>query len=261
MSQQIYSAEDLLAGHVVVDEFSVEQMNIVQTYLEKQYSPRIDAIIKDFDDEGTEEKGKPDSRMVQEYGDRWTSNPELTRTYLARRTPLSFTFTAGHGDQLQFRLQFENSNHSYYSKSEVTTFDQVVIYFRDNVTTRSAYGTKAFDHIQRKRKIKHIAKLEPTIIEILDRLVEIAEKQRAPFLESKLANKKFYAQRDLDALEDELKSVHEFELKYQGFAIAQNVNNPERKTVPVAEFFLAIQENLLTKIKAEKAKLQEKGLL
>ena len=61
--QQDFSPEDLLTGKVVVDEISVEQMNQVQKFLEDKYSPKIDAIVKDLEDDPLEDnRASDDSR-------------------------------------------------------------------------------------------------------------------------------------------------------------------------------------------------------
>ncbi len=114
-----------------------------------------------------------------------------------------------------------------------------------------ATGQPTLDAKTALEKIKHIVKLEPTIIEILDRLVEIAEKLRAPFLESKLKNKKFHAKTVLFALEEELKSVKAFFKKYEGTLVADETRAD----------FESTEYDIQEKIDAEKAKLKEKGLL
>ena len=231
--QQDFSPEDLLTGKVVVDEISVEQMNQVQKFLEDKYSPKIDAIVKDLKDDPFEDNT-------------WN------RTYLDREAPLQFSLSVG--KQMKFFIRFHDTDHSSYDDKPITKFNEVVIYFEDGVTSRSAYGTKSFYDIQRKRKIKYISKLEPTINEILDRQLELIEPARKAFLENKQRLVKEKAREHLDDLEEELKSVNGFELKYQGFA-------PKGKGVETAKFFLAIGDDLLTKIKVEKAKLKEEGLL
>lgn len=230
MSQQIYSAEDLLAGHVVVDKFSVEQLNIVQKFLEEKFSPQIDAIIKDFDDDENEDN-------------HWN------RTYLRRDAPLSFHMTIG-SKKLSFWIHFDASGyHSYDEK--LTSYDQVTVIFEDGVTTRSAYGTQTLDNIQRKRKIKYIAKLEPTIIEVLDRIEKIASEERVKFLENKLENKKTIAREHLDDLEEELEQVKSFQKKY----------SEHLKADETFADFQSIEYDLNKKIDSEKAKLKRNGLL
>ncbi len=226
--QQDFSPEDLLSGQVVVDEISIEQMNQVQKFLEDKYSPKIDAIIKDFDDE---------------------ENSHLSRTYLERRTPLQFHMSVEQ-KSLLFYIRFNDTDHDSYSDTPSNKVNEVVVTFSDGVTSRNAYGTKQYDHIQRKRKIKYIAKLEGTINEILDRIVEITSKARVTRLENKKRFERMDARKTLDALEIELKSVQAFEKKYdRSFSDG------------ASDDFTAIEAGIETKIDAEKARLKEVGLL
>ncbi len=229
MSQQIYSAEDLLAGNVVVDKFTVQQRDIVEKFLEKKFSPQIDAIVKDFDDDKSEEN-------------HWN------RTYLNRHSPLGFQMTIG-GKKLSFWIKFEASGyHSYDEK--LSFYDQVSVVFEDGVTTRSAYGTKTVDHIERKRKIKYIVKTEPTIIEVLDRIEKIASEARVGFLENKQRIIKEKAREHLDDLEEELETVKSFLKKYQIHFLGERTLG-----------FGAIIDDINKKIHEEKTKLKEAGLL
>ena len=230
MSQQTYSAEDLLAGHVVVDQFSPEQLEIVEDFLKEKFSPQIDAITKDFDDDENEDN-------------------QWNRTYLRRESPLSFHMQIG-GKRLNFWIHFDSSGY-HSSEEKLTSYDQVTIIFEDGVTTRSAFGKITFDHIERKRKIKYIAKLEPTIIEILDRIEKIASEERVKFLENKLENKKTIAREHLDDLEEELEQVKSFQKKY----------SEHLKADETFADFQSIEYDLNEKIDEEKAKLKRNGLL
>lgn len=228
--QQDFSPEDLLTGKVVVDEISVEQMTLVRKFLEDKYSPKVDAIVKDLEDDPKEDNI-------------WN------RTCLERRSPLNYRISVGQR-QLNFLLTFNDTTSSRYGDEPITKYNEVAIIFEDGVTTRSAYGTKTFDSIQRKRKIKYIAKLEETINEILDRQLELIEPERKAFLEKIVENKKYDAQEQLRSLESELKSVQAFEKKYDK-SFSDDASND----------FIAIEAGIETKIDAEKARLKEAGLL
>lgn len=229
--QQDFSPDGLLSGQVVVDEISVEQMNRVKKFLEDKYSSKVDAIVKDFDDDKDEEN-------------------QYSRTYLERRAPLAFSMNLGYNKPLKFHINWNDTENRYSYGKDLTKFNEVAIIFEDGVTTRSAFGKKVTDSIERKRKLKHISKLEPTIVEILDRLIEIASKERQPYLDARLEAKKFNAQEKLRDFEDELKSVKEFEGKYKQF-ISEDAHRS----------FLTIQCEINAKITSEKSTLKEKGLL
>ena len=228
LNQQIFAPEDLLSGRVVVDEISVEQKNVIQKFLEDKYSPKVDAIVKDFDDDPDEEN-------------------HYSRTYLRRSSPLQFSLSIG-GKNLEFFVRFHNTNH-YDWKSEPATYNEVVVYFEDGITTRSAYGTKAFGSIQRKRKIKYISRLEQTIIGILDLQEKIASEGRISFLTNKLEGKKWHAQEKLRDLEDEYKNIQNFEKKYHSYF------------TPDLSSFRTLEDALFKKIEAEKDRLSGEGLL
>lgn len=227
--QQNFSPEDLLSGQVVVDEISVEQMNIVQKFLEDKYSPKIDAIVKDLEDDKNEDN-------------------QWNRTYLDRQAPLQFSMSVG--KQMKFYIRFNHTDHSSYDDEPETKFNEVVIHFEDGVTIRSAYGTKSFYDLQRKRKIKYISKLEATINKILDRQLELIEPERKAFLENRQRLVKEKAREHLDDLESELKSVKAFEGKYKQF-ISEDAHRS----------FLTIQCEINAKITSEKSTLKEVGLL
>lgn len=227
--QQDFSPDDLLTGKVVVDEISIEQMNQVQKFLEDKYSSKVDAIVKDLEDD-------PDEDNI------WK------RTYLQRPSPLHFRLSVGRR-QMNFILSFNDTEHYSYEHEPISKYNEVVINFEDGVTTRSAYGTKAFDNIQRKRKIKHISKLEPTINEILDRQLELIEPERKAFLENRQRLVKEKAREHLDDLEEELETVKSFLKKYQ-------IHFLNERTLG----FNAIIDDIDKKIVAEKAKLKEAGL-
>jgi hypothetical protein len=229
--QQDFSPDGLLSGQVVVDEISVEQMNRVKKFLEDKYSSKVDAIVKDFDDDKDEEN-------------------VYSRTYLERRAPLAFSLNLGFNKPLKFHINWNDTENRYSYGKELTKFNEVAIIFEDGVTTRSAFGKKVTDNIERKRKLKHISKLEPTIVEVLDRLIEIASKERQPYLDARLEAKKFNAQEKLRDFEDELKSVKAFEKKYDKSFSDDGSND-----------FIAIEAGIETKIDAEKARLKEVGLL
>ncbi len=230
MSQEQYAPEDLLAGQVVIDELSVDQMQSIQDFLEKQYSPRIDAIIKDFDDDDSKDS-------------------HLSRTYLERRSPLHFHMSV-EGKSLLFFIRFNDTDHSSYDDTPATKFNEVVVTFSDGVTSRNAYGTKQYDHIQRKRKIKYIVKLEQTIIEILDTLEEITSKARVTRLENKKNFERMDARQELQSLNAELKDVEAFEEKYSYFLKSDDT---------VADFD-GIKSQLSKKIVAELESLKRRGL-
>ncbi len=228
MSQEHYAPEDLLSGQVVIDELSVDQMQSLQDFLEKQYSPRIDAIIKDFDDDDSE-------------------NSHLSRTYLERRSPLQFSMSV-EGKSMLFHIRFHDTDKSSYDDTPATKFNEVVVTFSDGVTSRNAYGSKQYDHIQRKRKIKYIVKLEQTIIEILDRMEEITSKARV----TRFANKKRYermdARKELNDLEEELDTVKSFLKKYQIHFLGERNSG-----------FGAIIDDIDQKIVAELESLKRRG--
>lgn len=229
MSQQHYAPEDLLSGQVVVDELSVEQMKSVQTYLEKQYSPRIDAIIKDFDDDDSEDR-------------------HLSRTYLTRRSPLQFSMSV-EGKSMLFYIRFDDTDHSSYDDTPATKFNEVVVTFSDGVTSRNAYGSKQYDHIQRKRKIKYIVKLEQTIIEILDRIEEITSKARVTRLKNKKDFERMDARKELNSVSAELKQVEAFQEKYSYFLHSDETIGD----------FESIKSQLTKKIVAELESLKRRG--
>lgn len=223
-TQQIFSPEDLLSGQVVVDEISVEQKNIIQKFLEDKYSPKVDAIVKDFADD-------PDG------------------TYFRRNSPLAFSVSPSWKTNLRFHINWNDTDNRYSYGEELSKYNEVAIIFEDGFTSRSAFGKKSFDNIERKRKIKHISKLEATIIEVLDKQVEIASKLRVVFLESKLQNKKFNAKEKLRELEDELKEVEAFQKKY-----ANQFNDEGTSDL------IGIGARIQTKIDTEEARLKEEGL-
>ncbi len=229
--QQDFSPEDLLSGRVVVDEISVEQKNQVKKFLEDKYSSKVDAIVKDFDDDTDEEN-------------------VYSRTYLERRAPLAFSMNLGFNKPLKFHINWNDTENRFSYGTDLTSFNEVAIIFEDGVTTRSAFGNKVTDSIERKRKLKHISKLEPTIVEILDRLIEIASKERQPYLDARLDAKKFNAQENLRTLVDELESVEAFQKKYAKFFNDEGTSD-----------FYGITNDINKKIDTEKKRLKEVGLL
>ncbi len=229
--QQDFSPEGLLTGLVVVDEISVEQKNQIKKVLEDKYSSKVDAIVKDFDDDKDEEN-------------------VYSRTYLERRAPLAFSMNLGYNKQLKFHINWNDTENRYSYGTDLTKFNEVAIIFEDGVTTRSAFGKKVTDSIERKRKLKHISKLEPTIVEILDRLIEISSKERQPYLDARLEGKKFNAQEKLRDFESELNSVQAFKKKYDKSFSDDGSND-----------FIALEARIETKIKTEESRLREEGLL
>ena len=168
---------------------------------------------------------------------------------MERPAPLQFHLSV-EGKSLNFYIRFNDTDKSSYDDTPSNKVNEVVVTFSDGVTSRNAYGTKMYDHIQRKRKIKYIVKLEQTIIEILDRIQEITRKARVTRLENKKRYERSDARRELDSVNAELKDVEAFEKKYSYFL----------KSNETFADFDSIKSQLTKKIVAELESLKRRGL-